>query len=122
MAPCAEGEIMWRRYYHVTLDTAIFSIIDNGIDPACSRGQLRSVWLCDSKRLPWAIAHVSSKHGIPAGALWVCVVHCDPRSLKHFRWPGIYLSDFVQPVYEVYEASRILDRGPIRLSAERNGQ
>src|SRR5690349_21819754 len=110
---------MWRRYYHVTHAGNIASMIDKGLDPSRSRGKIKAVWLADSKRLHWAIAHVSAKHGSPMAALWVAVVHVDPRDLKRFRWPGIYLAEFSIPIYDIYEATSILDRGPVRMAGNR---
>lgn len=111
---------MWRRFYHVTHAGNVGSIIEHGLEPDRARGKLKAVWLADSKRLHWAIAHVAAKHGSPMSALWVAVVHCDPRDLKRFRWPGIYLAEFTLEIFDIYEAISILDRGPIRLVGERN--
>jgi len=106
---------MWRRMYHVTHWRCITSIIETGLDPAYSNGKLRAVWLADSKRLHWAIGHVAVNNHDDINDLWVCAVHVDPRDLKRWRWPGIYLAEFIVPIYEMWEASAILERGPIRL-------
>lgn len=106
---------MWRRFYHITPITNVDSIIENGLDPKKSRGKIKAVWLCDSKRLPWAISHVSLKQEVWIGWLWVCLVHVDPRELQHWRWDGIYLLKRPIEIYEIYPAQEILDRGPKRL-------
>lgn len=110
---------MYRRYYHVTLERCVSGIIDYGLDPGLSRGKIPAVWLADSKRLHWALAHVAVKHNVLIADLWVATVHVDPRDLQRFRWPGIYLCKHVIPIHEIYQASTILDRGPIRLVGER---
>jgi len=111
---------MWRRMYHVTHMGCVASIIENGLDPAYSNGKIKAVWLADSKRLHWAIAHVAAKHNDIIADLWVAVVHVDPRDLKRFRWPGIYLAEFNVPIHDIYEASSILNRGPVRMAGNRS--
>lgn len=106
---------MWRRYYHVTLYSNVASIIENGLDPERARGAIKAVWLCDSKRLSWACAHVSLKQEVWIGTLWVCLVHVDPRELQSWRWRGIYLLRRPVAIYEIYPANEMLDRGPLRL-------
>jgi len=111
---------MWRRFYHVTHEVNVASIIENGLDPDRSRGKIKAVWLADSKRLIWAISHVALKQFCVPSRLWVCLVHVDPRELQRFRWDGIYLLKRTIEIYEVYPAEEILNRGPIRLVSKRN--
>lgn len=111
--------MMYRRYFHVTLEKCVAGIIDYGLDPGLARGKIKAVWLADSKRLHWAIAHVAIKHDVPMSQLWVASVHVDPRDLQRFRWPGIYLYKFQVPIHEIYPAARIVERGPIRLVGEK---
>lgn len=111
---------MWRRMYHVTRSTCVSSIIEGGLNPAYSKGKIQAVWLADSKRLQWAIAHVSLKHSEAIAYLWVAVCHVDPRELKKFRWPGIYLAEQIVPIFDIYPASDIINRGPIRMDGSRS--
>jgi hypothetical protein len=110
---------MWRRFYHVTHAKNASSIIDNGIVADYSRGKIRCVWLVDSKRVAWAIAHVSSKHDWPIKELWVFAVHVDPRVIIKTAWRGVYKTVINVPVYEIYTASGVINRGPIRLVESR---
>lgn len=111
---------MWRRMYHVTHKSCVESIIESGLNPAYSKGKIQAVWLADSKRLQWAIAHVSLKHSEAIAYLWVAVCHVDPRDLKKFRWPGIYLAEHIVPIFEIYPASDIINRGPVRMAGNRS--
>lgn len=111
---------MWRRFYHVTLERCVPGIIDYGLDPGLARGKTKAVWLADSKRLHWALAHVAVKHSVQISELWVAVVHVDPRDLYRFRWQGIYLAKLTLPIFEIYPAVDIVNRGPKRLIGERS--
>jgi len=104
---------VWRRYYHVTHRDNVANIVIAGLDPTMSRGKHKVVWLCSVSRLPWAIAHVSAGHQWPIDRLRVLSVHVDPRSLKKWRWRGIYISDLNLPVYGLGNAEQILAQGPI---------
>lgn len=111
---------MWRRFYHVTHADRVESIIELGLSPAFAKGRLKAVWLADSKRIHWAIAHVAVKHNFPIADLWVALVHYDPRDLKRFRWPGIYLAERTIPIYEIYPAADLINRGPLRMAGNRS--
>lgn len=111
---------MWRRFYHVTHVERVESIIEIGLDPAFARGKIKAVWLADSKRIHWAIAHVASKHDYRIDELWVALVHYDPRELKTFRWPGIYLANRNVSIYEIYPAADLINRGPLRMVGNRS--
>lgn len=59
------------------------------LDPECSRGRMMVVWLCDRRRLDWAIAHVVGRVG--HCRLWVYRVRVGRKAVRRWR-EGIYVS------------------------------
>lgn len=74
-----------RTLYHVTPTHNELSIRTYGISPLFSNAKTQSVFLVENRRVLWALAHVSARHGIDVGHLhlWRCYV--EVRTLKRFN-------------------------------------
>jgi hypothetical protein len=61
-------------YYHVTPRRNVASILGYGVLVGCHTGKTVGVWVCDTLRLPWAVAHVSKHQGVaPQDVSILCI-------------------------------------------------
>jgi hypothetical protein len=75
--------------YHVTHRDHVRPILMDRLRPHSPNGRNPRVWLCDRKRLPWALAHVAQSHGWPPEVMRVLGVRARPYRLMRAR-PGVY--------------------------------
>lgn len=58
--------------YHWTHRKLLNRIARQGLDPSFSNGRMLAVWVCDEKRIAWALGHTASNHGWDADEI-VCI-------------------------------------------------
>lgn len=81
----------WSVLYHVTSADNAKKIMQKGLDPSRAL-RARRVWLADSDRVPWALAHVQSTHGWHDEPMIVLRVVCPDGFLTRHR-EGIFWTD-----------------------------
>lgn len=59
------------------------------LDPECSTGKLKVIWLVTRARLAWAVTHVSCKKN--STRLFLHMVRVSRRSVQR-RWRCVYVS------------------------------
>jgi hypothetical protein len=77
-------------FYHVTTSDHIAGIFNNGVDPACSTGNLKAAWYCTKNNLAWALLHVSHRHSCLVDDIYVCRVLVPHKALKRSNVSGIF--------------------------------
>jgi len=78
------------RLYHVSPTQNVDSIKLRGISPEFAQGKRKVIWLCESKVITWAIAHVSAKRGLQVGRLSVFAAQVPNDLLIRTRWHMVY--------------------------------
>jgi hypothetical protein len=101
-------KIQTNRLYHVTPGKNSASIHEFGLLPAKSTGKRKVVWMCEYRRLTWAFAHISAKKAIPVSEMVVCVANVETLSLSRTRWPEVFVSHSIVPVYAILTAKDML--------------
>lgn len=71
--------------YHVTPRGNLESISRDGLLVGLHMGRKRVVWLCEAGRLPWAVQHLSKRHGIPAEYFSILSVNPKILNVTQFR-------------------------------------
>lgn len=66
--------------YHVTPRRNLDEISRIGLKVECHIGRKAVIWLCEACRLPWAVQHLSKRHGIPAE--FFSILSVDPKILN----------------------------------------
>jgi len=76
-------------FYHVSPRKNRGSILVSGIEPIFATGKEQKVWLVETARLMWAIAHCSARHHIPVNELDIWKVTYVTR-VKRTAWQGVF--------------------------------
>lgn len=71
--------------YHVTPRRNVASILSIGLHLDFARGRVRGVWVCDAKRLPWAVAHVANHQGVRPEDMSIIAVDMTKCTLRRVR-------------------------------------
>lgn len=79
--------------WHISVCRNDWRIWRHGLSPRKAKGKLRSVWVVDSRRLEYAIRHISRRHQKPPEAMTVHMLDVDRSSLVRTHWRGIYRSN-----------------------------
>jgi len=90
-----------RTLYHVTPQWNTASIREIGVAPLFSQGRRAWTYWVDENRLIWALAHVSSKRGIPVSQLVVVVANHPEDELIRTCFTGVYARDVVIKVGDI---------------------
>jgi len=78
------------RLYHVSPTQNVDSIKLRGISPEFAQSKRKVIWLCESKAVTWALAHVSAKRGLQVGRLTVFAAEVPEELLICTRWSMVY--------------------------------
>lgn len=76
--------------YHITLETNLFDISNNGVDPHKATGKMPVSWWVDIENIVWALAHVSARWGTPVDKLIVCQAVFDEARVTKWMLRGVY--------------------------------
>lgn len=74
------------RLYHISPSINDERIDAEGLDPSQSKTRALRVYAVEYDLLPWALAHVSARHGVPVSLLSMWSVPFDQSIWK--RWRG----------------------------------
>jgi len=96
-------DIEFHTLYHITPRQNVASISDVGISPAFARSRRSCVWLVDDERIPWALAHLSERDGLPVAEYIVLTVAAPAPELRKTSWRGVYQS--LVSLYPTYSRS-----------------
>lgn len=77
--------------FHVSPVRHRQGIVRWGLLPCADRRGKGRIWLCDRRRLPWALEHVARTHRIAQDELQVWKVTVDPQAVSRRRL-GVYYS------------------------------
>jgi hypothetical protein len=58
--------------YHATPSDNLVSIVERGLDVDKAAGALKACWMCNEKKVAWAILHVAKRHKVLADQVVVC--------------------------------------------------
>lgn len=84
--------------YHVTTAQAAKSIRSIGVSPVFSQGKQKRSWYVNEKRLMWAIAHTSARHGVPTCGLVVITVDVCARNVRRWSLDGVFYSKEIETI------------------------
>lgn len=81
--------------YHVTRETVLYDISQNGIDPHKATGKMPVTWWVDIENVVWALAHVSARWGVAVDQLIVCQHTFTKEPLTKWMLRGVYYTSAV---------------------------
>lgn len=76
--------------YHVTTRYRLDLIVARGLDPYKSRGKKKVIWLVNSEKVAWAIAHVSIRHNVPVENIRIQAVYLSDQDIYRAPNTGVY--------------------------------
>lgn len=82
------------RLYHVTPRRNAPNIFAGGILVSKALGDLPAVWLVSKSRLPWAIDHVSKRHGVHIDDVGVFRVRVRREDVRRFSCRGVWYTRY----------------------------
>lgn len=92
---------------HATTKSSLSAITDSGkLDPECSQGKLKAVWLHSPSRTAWAILHVQARHKVSVDDVVVLELQIARRQVVR-RKSGLWSSQVAIPITRMvnyYEA------------------
>ena len=76
--------------WHATTQQSLTSIKNNGLDPLCTKGKTKGVWLHSKSKREWAILHTQKRHKVSLDQIVLIQVSVSRKHLTR-KWKGIWV-------------------------------
>ena len=102
--------LKYKTVWHCTPKWNLDSILVYGVDPTKALGNIQRSWFVQWHGLPYALAHISARHGVSVNQLAVIRLKIPESRLTHHRLAMYYSYDVERRGFRVLAGDQALDR------------